>query len=128
MTYLFSYSEDDDAEVRMVHVVDQGSRSQSAKVVVGGVPVAGIVDTGADITILGGDAFKQFASVAKLRKRDFKQPDKILRNYDQQPFHIDSRLDIDIEFQGKAMRTPFYVEWMLLNNYCCLKEYVDSLE
>ena len=62
MIYLFSDSEDDDAEVRMARVVDQGSRSQSAKVVVGGVPVSGIMDTGADITILGGDAFKQWLS------------------------------------------------------------------
>ena len=35
---------------------------------VGGVLLVGIVDTGADITIIGGDAFKQVTSMAKLRK------------------------------------------------------------
>ena len=124
-TYLLSDSDDDDeAEVKMVRVVDQGSRSQSALVSVGGVLLVGIVDTGADITIIGGDAFKQVASVAKLRKREFKQPDKVPRNYDQQPFHIDGRLDIDIEFQGKTMRTPVYVkmdapEQLLLSEGVC---------
>ena len=59
MTYLLSDSDDDDeAEVKMVRVVDQGSRSQSAMVGVGGVLLVGIVNTGADITIMEGDAFK----------------------------------------------------------------------
>ena len=49
----------------LVRVVDQGSRSQSAKVVVGGVPVSGIMDTGADIIILGSDPFKQWLSQEK---------------------------------------------------------------
>ena len=125
MTYLLSDTDDDDdVGVNMIYVADQGSMSQSARVIVGGVPLVGIVDTGADITILGGDAFKQVASVAKLRKRDFKQPDKTPRNCDQQPFHIDSRLHIDIEFQGKTMRTPVYVkmdapEQLLLSKGVC---------
>ena len=124
MTYLLSDTDDDDdVGVNMIYVADQGSMSQSARVIVG-VPLVGIVDTGADITILGGDAFKQVASVAKLWKRDFKQPDKTPRNCDQQPFHVDGRLHIDIEFQGKTMRTPVYVkmdvpEQLLLSKGVC---------
>ena len=49
-------------------MVDKGSRSQKAKVIVGAVPLWGIVDSGADITIMGSSAFKQVASVAKLKK------------------------------------------------------------
>ena len=111
MNYLLSDSDDEHSDVKMICVVDQGSRPQRAKVIVGGgVPFIGIVDSRADITIMGGPAFKQVASVTKLRKRDFKQPDKIPRNYDQQPFHIDGWFDIDIEFQDKAMGTPIYVK------------------
>ena len=68
---------------------DTGSKPQCVRVVVGGVPMDGIVDSGADITIVGGDMFKRVAAVAKLRKRDFKPPDKTPRNYDQQPFRLD---------------------------------------
>lgn len=68
MIYLLSNSDEGDAEVKLIHVVDQGSRSQCAKIVVGGVFLKGIVDIGADITILGGDVFKQIASVAKFKK------------------------------------------------------------
>ena len=31
-----------------------------------GVPMEGVVDSGADITIIGGEMFKRVASVAKL--------------------------------------------------------------
>ena len=47
-----------------------------------------MVDSGADITIMGGEMFKWVAVVAKLKKKDFKPPDKTPRNYDQQPFHL----------------------------------------
>ena len=44
--------------MRQVRVFDTGSKPQSARVVLAGVPIHGIVDSGADITILGGDMFK----------------------------------------------------------------------
>ena len=119
-----SESEEEIDTVKIVHVVDEGSRSQKAKVIVGGVPLWGIVDSGADITIMGSSAFKQVASVAKLKKRDFKNLDKVLRNYDRQPFHVDGKIDIDIEFQGKTMKTPVYIkmdapESLLLSEGVC---------
>ncbi len=66
-------------EIRQVHVrvQDMGSQPHCAKVVVQGVPVEGVVDSGADITIMGGDLFNCVATVAKLRKKDFKPPDSI---------------------------------------------------
>ena len=54
-----------DAGVNEVRLQAKGSRPQSVWVVVGGVP---IVDTAADITIVGAEVFKRIAAVAKLRK------------------------------------------------------------
>lgn len=65
-------------------VVDKGSQLQRAKVIMGGVPLLGITDSRADITIMGSTTFKQVASGVKLKRRDFKAPDKISRYYDQQ--------------------------------------------
>ena len=48
--------------------------------------------------------------MARLKKRDFKKPDKAPRNYDQQPFHIDGKIVIDIEFRERTMTTPVYVK------------------
>ena len=88
LQYLLSDSDSPD-KVRQVRVQDMGSQPHCAKVNVQGVPTVGVVDSGADITIMGGSLFKQVATVAKLRKRDFKPPGKIPRNYDQQPFRLD---------------------------------------
>ena len=44
----------------------------------------GIVDTWADITIIGSKLFRKVAAVARLKK-DFREADKTLRNYDWQP-------------------------------------------
>ena len=35
----------------------------------------GIIDSGADITIMGGELFKKVAAAARLKKRDFKKAD-----------------------------------------------------
>ena len=75
-----------------------------------GVPLDGVVDTGADITLIGAEAFKRIATVAKLCQRDLKRPDKTSWTYDQKTFHIDGRIDVDITFQESTMRTPVYVK------------------
>lgn len=49
---LFSSDSEDGEEVRQIQVVDEGSRSQLAHVVIEGVHADGIIDTGADITIM----------------------------------------------------------------------------
>ena len=69
-----------------------------------------VIDTGADITILGGNLFKKVATTAKLKKRDFRPADKTPRNYDQRPFQLDGRLDLDIGFGEHTLRTPVYVK------------------
>lgn len=85
MTYLESDS--DDNVVNLVHVTDRGSVPHRAKVLIQGVPAHGVIDTGADITIMGGELFKMVASVNKLKKSKFKKPDKT-PPYDQQTFTV----------------------------------------
>ena len=95
---------------------------------VGGVLLLGITDSGADITIMGSTVFKQVAPVAELRRRDFKAPDKVPRNYDRQPFHIDGRIDIDIEFDGRTITTSVYIGMVPPGHYCSQKECAGNLE
>ena len=80
---LFSSSSDsDDNHCRLVRIPDEGSRNMCVKLQVEGVPVFGLIDTGADITIIGGTLFKQVASAARLKKKNFKPADKTPRSYD----------------------------------------------
>ena len=75
-----------------------------------GVPVFVIIDSGADITIMGGELFKKVAATAKLKKKDFKAPDKVPRMYDQQSFTLDGCMDLDATFDDKTMKTPVYLK------------------
>ena len=93
-----------------MRVTDKGSRPQCVKLQVQEVPAYGIIDSGADITIMGGMLFKKVAAVARFKKRDLKRPDKTLRNYDHTPFTLDGRIDMDILFDGKTMFTPVYIK------------------
>ncbi len=101
---------DSESEVRQVRVEDQGSQPRCAKVEIQGVPAFGIIDSGADITILGGELFKKVAAVAKLRKKDLKKANKSPHTYDGQPFSLDGRMDLDISFKGKTLCTPVYIK------------------
>ena len=74
-----------------------------------GVPAVGLVDTGADITIMGSELFKKVAAVAGLKKRQFKPADKQPHTYDRHQFKLDGRLDLDVSFNDKTMHTPVYV-------------------
>ena len=105
--YLLSDT-DNEEEVRQVRINDEGSRPQFVRVGVQGVPMNGVVDTGADITIINGPMFKRVAAAARLRKRDFKAPDKTPHAYGQKSFKLDGHLDHDITFG--AMNTPIYVK------------------
>ena len=103
-------SSSEDSDVRMVRVSDQGSHPQCAKVEVQGVPAFGIIDSGADITIMGGKLFKKVAAAARLKRRNFKKADKTPRTYDRKPFTLDGRMDLDLSFGGVTMQTPVYIK------------------
>ena len=94
----------------LVHVKDDGSVRHYASVDIQGVKVKGLVDTGADITIMGGDLFKRVASVAKLLKEQFKDPDRTPLTYDNNPFKLDGMIELTVTFGGKVITTPVYVK------------------
>ena len=81
MNFLYS-SESDDGSVCVVRVEDKGSKPRTVVVDLHGVPARGIIDSGADITIINGDLFQRVATVARLKKSAFKKPDRIPVTYD----------------------------------------------
>ena len=68
---LFS-SDSEEGDVYTVCVPDCDSKPQSARVLMQGVPVFGIVDTAADITIMGR-TLQKVARAAKLKRRTLSQ-------------------------------------------------------
>ena len=72
-TFLLSDSEEEDKTVSLVRVHGEGSKSQTALVEIDRVPAYGIVDTGADITIMGPELFKKVVMVAKLKKGSLRK-------------------------------------------------------
>ena len=110
---LFSSSDESsesDTEVCTVRVSDHGSQLRVAKVEIHGVVVHRLIDTGADITIMNGDTFRKIASVARLKKKQFKAADKTPYGYDRRSFKLDGRMDLDIMFNDKEIRTPVYIK------------------
>ena len=107
---LSSSDEESSARVTIVRIPDNGSVTRCVKVQVQGVPVYGMIDSGADISIIGGILFKKVATVARLKKRHFKEADRIPQTYDQQQFQLDGRMDLDIAFDEKTMTTPVYIK------------------
>lgn len=122
--YLVSSDSEDDFGVRQVRIEDRESRQQYANVQLEGFPAHGIIDTGSDITIMGIDLFKKVAAVPRLRKSQFQRADKTPRTYDGRTFSLDGRLELDISFNGRTMKTPVYVkvdatEQLLLGEGAC---------
>ena len=73
-------------EFDILRVEDRGSKSRRAHILVEGVPTDGVIDSGTDITILGGALFRQVVAVGKIKPRSLKEVDKVPRTYDQRPF------------------------------------------
>ena len=109
-SFLYSDSDDETAHARTVRVPDEGSISQCVKVQVQGVPAYGLIDTGADITIIGGKLFKRVAIIARLKKRNFKKADRTPKTYDQRTFKLDGRMDLEVTFDGRTICTPVYIK------------------
>ena len=103
-------SEGLNSSISTIPVEDKGSRPRKVTVTVQGVPAQGVIDSGADITIINADFFKNIAAATKLRKKAFKQADKVPYTYDQKPFKLDGQIDLDISFDGRTMCTPVYIK------------------
>ena len=110
VSYLHSSSESEEEGIRLVRVKDRGSRPRTVTVELQGVPVKGVVDSGADITIMGAEVFKKVAAAAHLKKSAFKKADKVPVTYDGKTFQLDGRMDLDISFDGHMMTTAVYLK------------------
>lgn len=93
-----------------MRVEDQGSQARRAEVVLQGFPMVGIVDSGADITIMNGALLREVAIAAHLKKKALQPADKVPKTYEHQTFPFDGRLELDISFGGRTMRTPVYIK------------------
>ena len=100
MQFLESDKEED-STVGTIRVKDKGSKPQMAVVDIQGVQTEGIIDTGANITIMGPELFKMVAAVAHLKKSQLKPPAKVPYTYNRGPFKLDGKLQLDITFQGR---------------------------
>ena len=89
---------------------DEASKSQCAHVQIQGVLAYGIIDTAADITIVGGRLFKRIVTIARLKKKDLKPPDKKPRTYDQCTFTLHGQMDLDIIFDSRTVCIPVYIK------------------
>ena len=110
LSLLYSDSSESESDIRSVRIQDSGSQLRCARVDIHGVPVVGLVDTGADISIMGREVFRKVAAVARLRKKNFKKPDKTPYGYNQQPFRVDGKMDMDITFNDITITTPVYIK------------------
>ncbi len=107
-----------------IQLEDSGSVPKCVPLLVQGVPVTGLIDTGADLSIMGGELFKTVAVAAKLRKKDLHKADKTPKTYDGKTFKLHGRLDLAIEFDSKILTTPVYLkmdspERLLLSEGVC---------
>ena len=121
---LFSSDFEDEEVMKQIVVTDKGSKAQHARVSIQEIPANGVIDTGADITIMGGELFAQVAAAARLHKKDFRKPDKTPRTYIRKPFRLDGCIDLDILFDERTMKTTVYVkmdaqEQLLLSEGVC---------
>ena len=104
------FSDSDDSTVGVVCVKDNGSQARKVVVDIAGVPAQGLVDTGADITIMGPELFKKVTSVAGITKKQFKVADKLPFTYDRHQFQLDGYLNLNITCDQRVMRTPVYIK------------------
>ena len=86
---------------------DASSVPKCVSVLVKGVPATGLVDTGVDLTMMGGELFKAVAAAAKLLKRDLHKANVTPKTYDQKTVHLDECLVLSIEFDNKTLTTLY---------------------
>lgn len=59
---------------------------------------------------MGKELFKKVATTNKLKKRDFHKPDKVPRTYDRRIFTLDGKMELEIPFEDKVLKTNVYVK------------------
>ena len=110
MSSLIPSSSDEEEGVLQVRIPYGGSRQQHVDILLAGVPVRGVIDSGSDITIVGCETFQRVAAGARLRRKNLLKPDKVPRSYDGRTFTLNGRMDLDLTFDGVTMKTPVYIK------------------
>ena len=102
LDFLLLDSDVEKSGVNTVQIQDKGSKPREVLV---DIQATGVIDSSADIIIMGAELFKKVASVARLKKSAFKKPDKTPYTYDHQPFSLDGKLELDITFDNCILRS-----------------------
>ena len=63
----------DEGDTDTLRVEDRGSKPRRAHVLVEGVPADGVIDSGADLTFIGGDLFRRVSAGGKIKRRNSKK-------------------------------------------------------
>ena len=79
-------------------------------VMIEGVAVSGLIDTGSDITIIRGDLFYQIVSKGGLEIQSIKPAEQKACTYDQKPITLDGQMTMKVIFGDKAIVTTVYVK------------------
>ena len=113
---------------KMIRTASETTGNQTGvrcvKVLIKGVPVIGLIDTGSDITIIRGDLFYKIAAVANLDMCSIKEVSQKVCTYDQKPIALDGCIDMKITFGEKNIVTTVYVklvapDQLLLSESAC---------
>ena len=86
------------------------SGSCCVEVMIEGVPVTGLIDTGSDITIIRGDLFYQIISESGLKVESLKPAEQKACTYDQKPITLDGQMDMKVSFGNKTIIATVYVK------------------
>ena len=112
----------------MIRTASCPSKNQNGvccvKVLIEGVPVTGLIDTGSDITIIRGDLFCKIVAVAKVEINFIKNVDQGVCTYEQKPMTQDGCIDMKITFGEKNIVTTIYIklvapDQLLLSEVAC---------
>ena len=93
-----------------LHMSVKKSGSCCVEVLIEGIPVTGLIDTGSDITIIRGDLFYQIVAEAHLKIQSLKTAEQKACTYDQKPITLDGQMDMKIGFGKKTIVTTVYVK------------------
>ena len=122
------FSSDSEEDIRMVRVQDRGTKPRYVEVGIQGVPASGIIDSGADTTIMGGELFKRVATSARLKKKEFKKPDKTPTPMTKSHSSYMAEWTLTLPLKAKQCTHQCISRWMHMISCYYPKEYADSWE
>ena len=99
------------------------SGSYCVEVMIEGVPVTGLIDTGSDITIIRGDLFYQIISESGLKVESLKPAEQKACTSDQKPITLDGQMDMKVSFGDKTIIATVCVK-LVAPDQSLLSEYV----